>query len=337
LRALLADIVESSEDAIFGRNLDGTVSSWNRAAERIFGYSAEEIIGRSSNVLLPLDRPEEIRRLMERIRRGARVEHFETVRLRKDGERLALSMCVSPIRNTRGRIVGASTIARDITRERELEARLLEAGEEERQRLGRDLHDGLGQQLGGMELLCRTLMRSLSKRGLPEARTARLLVSQIQAATRQTRALARGLTPVMDRPNGLMLALEDFATTTRILFRINCTFHCEEPVLIADRGAAIHLFRIAQEAVSNAIRHGHARRVNISLRRKVKHLTLEVRDRGRGLAAPAPNPTGLGLRIMKYRAAMLGGTLHLAGISPRGAVVTCNVPLARLNAVVPHL
>lgn len=331
LRALLADIVQSSDEAIFSRALDGTITSWNAAAERIFGYRAEEIIGQSSAVLLPSDRVEEMKRLMESIRRGERVDHFETIRLRKDGKPLALWVCVSPIRDARGRVVGASTIARDMTAERDLETRLLEAGEHERQRVGRDLHDGLGQQLSGLELLCRTLTRALEKRGLPEAKTAHLMVSQIQEAIVQTRALARGLTPVMDRPNGLMLALEELARTTRTLFGVRCAFHCEEPVLLAEHTSALHLYRIAQESVTNAVRHGQARRVDVSLARTARNLVLEIRDNGTGLPARPRNSDGMGFSIMKYRTSMLDGTLRVQNTPPRGAAVICMVPLTHLE------
>ena len=220
LRAHLAVIVESSNDAIYSRKLDGTVSSWNAAAERIFGYRAEEIIGKSSAILLPKERADETPHLLKRIERGFRVEHFETVRLRKDGAPLTVSLTLSPIRNDRGRIIGASTIARDITLQRQLETELVEIGEQERKRVGRDLHDGLGQQLGGIELVCCTLARSLAKRGLPETRLAKLLIQHIRKTTEQTRALSRGLTPVMDSADGLMAALEDLAATTQEIWKV---------------------------------------------------------------------------------------------------------------------
>jgi PAS domain S-box-containing protein len=330
-RGLLAEIVQSSADAIFSRRLDGIITSWNRASERIFGYQPEEVIGKHSSLLLPPDRPDETDRLLTKIRHGERVEHFETLRLRNDGKRLTVSLTLSPIRSRAGRIIGASTIARDVTTQRELEAQLLEITERERRQLGRDLHDGLGQHLSGMELICRALARSLSRRSPPDAITAELLVAQIQSATQQTRALARGLAPVMESADGLMLALQDFSAVNRTLFRVNCTFECEEPVLIPDHTAAVHLFRIAQEAVANALRHGRARRVRILLRRKLERLTLEVHDNGRGFPAVPARGAGMGLRIMSYRAAALGGSLRLSSAVPRGTVVACSVPTDQLN------
>jgi PAS domain S-box-containing protein len=113
---LLAAIVQSSDDAIFSKTLDGTILSWNKAAERMYGYRAEEIIRKRVSVLLPSDRPNEIHEILNRLRHGERIEHFETVRVPKDGRLLSVSLTISPIHDYEGRIIGASTIARDITR-----------------------------------------------------------------------------------------------------------------------------------------------------------------------------------------------------------------------------
>ena len=122
-RLLLSAIVESSEDAIISRDLDGTIVSWNKGAERLYGYTADEVIGRPLAMLVPPDHPDELPDLMERLARGERVEHFETVRLRKDGGRVDVSLTISPVRDAEGRIVGASKIARDITEQKREEQR----------------------------------------------------------------------------------------------------------------------------------------------------------------------------------------------------------------------
>ena len=113
--ALLAAIVESSHDAIVSKDLDGIVTSWNLGAERIFGYTAEEMIGKSIRLLIPAERLSEEDFILERVRRGERVDHFDTVRLRKGGRPIDVSLTVSPVRAANGRIIGASKIARDIT------------------------------------------------------------------------------------------------------------------------------------------------------------------------------------------------------------------------------
>ncbi len=327
LRRLLADIVESSSDAIFSRSLDGIITSWNSAAQRIFGYSAREIVGKSGAQLLPQDRLDEQNRLMERIQNGERIDHFETVRIRKDGARLVVSLTVSPIRDGHRRILGASTIARDVTRARELEAELLTISERERQRIGRDLHDGLGQQLSGMALLAKTLAHSLRKRGDPEFGRAKLLADQLIKTIIQTRALAHGLVPLMNSPNGLMLALQKLADESEVMFGNRCEFRCQEPVLIEDHTVSLHLYRIAQEAISNAVRHGRARRIWINLGTADTHIRLSILDNGIGLPAAEPQTDGLGLQLMRHRASILSGTLQVERARNGGTRVICAVDL----------
>src|SRR5215467_8397840 len=131
-QAFLAAIVESAEDAIVGKTLEGIVTSWNQGAEKIFGYTAEEMVGRSITTLIPPDHPNEEPTILQRIRRGERVEHYETKRIRKDGQIIDVSLTISPIRNRGGTIVGASKIARDITERKVVEAREREALEQAR-------------------------------------------------------------------------------------------------------------------------------------------------------------------------------------------------------------
>ncbi len=221
----------------------------------------------------------------------------------------------------------ASTITQNMIERRRLEEELLDVGERERQRLGRDLHDGLGQHLAGLELLCRALRNRLESGHIAEARAAEEIAVQIQQAREQTRVLARGLVPVMSSPDGLMQALDDLAATSSKLLRVECTFCCEQPALVTDHTVAVHLYRIAQEAVTNAVRHGLARRIELSLVRRSAMLALEVRDNGSGLPPDYRRCSGMGLRTMEYRSRMAGGTLRIESATPRGTVVICRVPL----------
>lgn len=331
-RELLSDIVASSNDAIFSRSLDGAVLTWNPAAENIFGYAAEEMLGRSSSVLLPPGREHEMMEIMQRIRNGDRVAHFETDRQHKDGRLLRIALSVSPIRESRGRIIGASTIAQDITERRRLEAELVEMEEQGRQRLGRDVHDGLGQHLGGLELLCQTLGDRLKRKGLPEASLARLLITQIKQARTMVRTLAMGLTPVINASDGLMQALNQLALSSSVPKRVRCSFLCDEPLLVSDHNMAVQLYRIAQEAVANALRHGLARRVELLLYRRGSDVLLQIRDDGRGFQKRGANSCGMGLRTMRYRSHLIGGRLDIGPANPRGVTVTCTLPLAAVEA-----
>jgi len=129
-QAFLASIVECSDDAIYGKTLDGTILSWNRGAERIYGYSAGEMVGRPVSVLVPANKPDEVPAILERVKRGERVSHFETTRVRKDGEVIDLSLNVSPIRDASGQIIGASTTARDVTEQKKMREALTERAKE---------------------------------------------------------------------------------------------------------------------------------------------------------------------------------------------------------------
>ena len=129
----LAAIVQSSDDAIIGKTLEGIILSWNSGAERIYGYSSAEVIGRYISILLPPNRPNEVSQLLERIGRGERIDHYETVRIRKDGQLILISLMISPVRDTTGKIVGASSIARDISGHKRVEEALRES--EERYRI----------------------------------------------------------------------------------------------------------------------------------------------------------------------------------------------------------
>jgi PAS domain S-box-containing protein len=214
----------------------------------------------------------------------------------------------------------ANILAADIER-RQLEQELLSTIEREQQRTGQDLHDGLCHQLAGIgfstELIAHDLPDSLDgKSKLTQ------VVRHIRDAILEARTLARGLLPVRLESNGLMSALLDLASTTEQLFKISCRFDCEQPVLIEDNGIATHLYRIAQEAIHNAIKHGHARHVTITLASSGGCATLTIADDGSGLPAYFSSSQGMGLRIMNYRAHMIGGHLSI-GASHKGTKVAC--------------
>src|SRR5579871_2008784 len=124
---LLGAIVDSSDDAIISKNLDGIITSWNKSAERLFGYTADEIVGKPVTMLIPSDRLNEEPQIIARLKKGERVDHFEAIRRRKDGSLLDISLTISPIRDANGQITGASKIARDITRQKSIEAEIRRA------------------------------------------------------------------------------------------------------------------------------------------------------------------------------------------------------------------
>jgi PAS domain S-box-containing protein len=335
--AWLAEIVLSSDDAIIGKTLLGIVTSWNRGAERLFGYSAAEAIGRSILFLIPPGRRREMDSILSRIAAGEHVDPYETVRLRRDGSLVDVSLTVSPIKDPSGRIIGASKIARDISERKKSEqllfaahAALLESerqivavSEAERRRIGADLHDNLGQQLTAIELLCHSLRQDIQDRPAEESQLAWICQSLREAVT-QTRQLARGLIPVPLDEDGLADGLTELVLQMSH-GPVRCDFIRATEVRIGDNTIADHLFRIAQEAVNNAVKHGRPRRITVTLSQDQNGLLLRIEDDGVGFPRCRQARSGVGLRIMGHRANVIGATLETKSIPGKGVSVSCRL------------
>jgi len=220
-----------------------------------------------------------------------------------------------------------SSAIRDISERKRLEKTVLEISEREQRRIGQDLHDGLGQHLTGIAFMAKVQEQRLVERHSPEAADATKIVQLVNDAILKTRELARGLLPVVSDAHGLMSALQLYANEIEDLFGISCRFQCQDAVLIHDAPMATHLYHIAQEAVNNAIKHGHARNILIRLFAGQREGTLVVKDDGVGIERPLGPHTGVGLHIMNYRAGMIGGNLEVRREQPRGTVVTCRFPI----------
>jgi PAS domain S-box-containing protein len=207
------------------------------------------------------------------------------------------------------------------------EAQILEISDREQARIGQDLHDGLCQQLVGLAFDANSLDHQLAKTGRSEAAAARRIADRLDQAITEARQLSRGLFPVRLEGDGLPSALEELARTTRERSCIVCDFESDGPVLVPDGSLATHLYRIAQEAVNNAVKHARPKLIVIRLRLHAERIELTVEDDGTGLdPAPAIKPAGLGLHIMEYRARTLGGTLQIARGADGGTLVSCCVP-----------
>ena len=217
-------------------------------------------------------------------------------------------------------------LRREIAERERLERELLEVGERERRRLGFDLHDGLCQHLTGTALAAHVLMEKLTRRGIPEAAEAAKTVDLIEEGISLSRKMAKGLQPVEMHAGGLMQALQDFAGATTNLFKISCRFECDAPILFGSISQADHLYHIAREATTNAIKHGRARNVVISLEPREEGAVLTVTDDGFGIPLPLPKKGGMGLTIMAQRAKLIGATFDIRPVANGGTVVSCTVP-----------
>lgn len=207
---------------------------------------------------------------------------------------------------------------------RDVEEEAIEIGERERRRLGRELHDGLGQHLTGIAFMARALTKKLAASSPEDAMKVRQMEILIGQANRQMRNLAKGLYPAhLDRP--LPAALAELAESIQEQFGVQCRFEHDGQVVEPDRSVSLHLYRIVQEAISNAIKHGRAGRIVIRLGFHRDRIVLIVEDNGSGLPEGSLAGPGLGLRIMQHRAALLGAKLEIEPGPDRGARISCRL------------
>jgi len=327
LRAVFSTAVEG----ILTIDDRGRIDSVNPAAERMFGWSAPELIGRNISTLMPEPyRAQHDGYLANYLSTGERRVigiGREVFGQRKDGSLFPIDLSVGEF-SVGGRRLFTG-IVRDITERRRLQSEVLRIGEMAQQRIGRDLHDDLCQQLAGIEFLSQSLANRLQEAGRPERDAAEEIARLIRSAVGYTRDLSHGMSPMRPEPDGLLTALEELAARTAHHFKVEVAFRSDTPVAVPDPEVATHLYRIAQEAISNAIRHGRATRIEIGLAAVGERVHLAVRDNGRGLPRMPNRKKGMGLRIMQYRAGIIGGSLVIQNEPTGGTTVGCSVHLRR--------
>jgi PAS domain S-box-containing protein len=301
----------------------------NATFDKMFGYGALELQGRSIDPLFSM--PALQRKRFERTLRDnpeageAMPVEFECAR--KDGSRFVATCVITPLR-----ISGTErwlAVLNDVTERKRLEREIIEISNREQQRIGSDLHDGLGQDLTGIALMLRGVSAQLRKEGSAARLEVEEVIGLVNNAIESTRSLARGLSPVSGERGGLAAALQTLAAraSERYGVRVEFSANFDEPLRLSETSAT-HVYRIVQEALTNVIRHSRATDVTISLETVSGELHLRVDDNGRGFEQPAPDsPGGLGLKIMRYRAQMLGGDLILESGANGGASVRCSCPL----------
>ena len=322
----LAAIVESSEDAIISKDLNGIISSWNTAAEQIFGYTAQDAVGKSIMLIIPPELQEEEKDILARLRRGERIAHYETVRRRKDGAMRHVSLTISPVRDASGRIVGASKIARDVTgrkmaeqaeREAELSGRLLQLQDQERRHIARELHDGAGQSLAALSMNLGAILRDRS--GLTEgaARLADESMNLVQQVSTEIRTLSHLLHPPLLDEVGLKSALSEYVSGFAERSKIEVKLELPENYERLPRDYELSLFRIVQESLTNIHRHSGSTLALVRLTRRPEEISLEVIDQGKGIDRiiqekfMTGRSSGVGLRGMRERVRQIGGTLDI--------------------------
>jgi PAS domain S-box-containing protein len=361
-RARLATIVESSDDAIIGKTLDGVITSWNSGARQIYGYTPEEAVGSPVSILAPPERLGEITEMLEGIKRGERLEDFETVCVRKDGTRLHASITVSPVRDSSGEVIGASTIARDITerkkadeeirrlnqtletrvaerterlaenerRLKELAGKLVAAQEEERRSVAYEIHDGLTQ----VAIAAHQNLQAFAQKHPPgtpvEEGSLDRALALVQRVVREARHVIEDLRPTTLDDFGLAAALcQEVEELREEGWEIFCEEGLGDERLVPETETA--LYRVGMEALTNVRKHSRTTRATVKLSRRPGAVRLEIADTGRGFDPSAASRGGRGEKVglagMRERVALLGGRLQINSQPGKGTTVVAEIPL----------
>ncbi|MGN6506602.1 MAG: PAS domain S-box protein [Tepidisphaeraceae bacterium] len=331
-------IVNTLVDAVVTIDDHGLIDFVNPAAEHMFGYTASEVVGKNVSMLMPTPFRGEHNSYIQNYRTTGQTRIIgvgrEVSGMRKDGTIFPMDLSVSELRVSNRRMF--TGVIRDVTERRRMEREILEASADEQRRIGQDLHDGLCQQLAGIAFATEVLTQKLTAKDVPEATSLRKIGQMIDQAITQARDLARGLQPVTFEAHGLRSALKALAIKIEAMFRVSCLFVSDGECLVHDNNVATHLFRIAQEAISNAVKHGKARMIILDLSTSGGELRLSIKDDCIGLKKTAGGGrTGLGLRTMDYRARVIGGSLSVQSDERGGTTVLCVVRNPRALTTTP--
>lgn len=322
-RANLRAFIDNAKDAMASADREGRLQFINREFQQLIRWLWGVEVGKGMIFcdFVPGDTLEAAERVLERVILGGRFNEEFSVS-REDGFR-TFRVAVNPIREER-EIIGVSVIIHDLTEIYDLQNRVFEASRMEQKRIGQELHDGLCQELGGVAFLSQVLTGKLRKNDYSEAEDAEKIYRYIDGILTQTRRISGGLYPVLLEEEGLVPALQELAMTTSTMYGIRCECAAEEGTALREPSRAIHLYRIVQEALNNAVRHGEAEHVVIEIEESGTGLSVRIRDNGRGFDTRNPGK-GMGLKTMENRSRFMGGRLEVKS-GRRGTTVECHVP-----------
>jgi len=303
----------------------GDISYVNDKFCEISNYSRAELLGQNHRLINSGHHPKEFFQDLWRTIANGGVWQGEIRNRAKDDTLYWVDTTIVPFLNDAGKPVQYVSIRTDVTQRKRLEQALLDLSEREQRKFGHDLHDGLGQRLTGLEMLSHALAEELNGRVPALASLARRLNRELRETVTQARLISHSLAPVRLEGDGLMRGLTELAASTSRLPGVTCRFHCAPPVQVRDVTVATHLYRMAQEAVNNALKHGRARQIEVTLTEVGDSLELTVKNNGRALLTEPHRNNGMGLNVMRYRAETIGATLAIKSGKRHGVWVTCTL------------
>ena len=322
----LQKIFDTAQDAIAYAEVTGQILEFNHAFATMTGYSAAELRSMTYQQLTPPEFHEQDRRIIAAILQTGETARFKKEYFRKDGTRVPVAITVWPIRDQTGHWTTLAAVMTDVAAQQRLEREILEVSDSERRRIGQDLHDSLCQMLTGITFAVGSLEERLAPENLPAAKSAHEISELLRQANHEARNIARGLYPVELAGGSLPAALQRFVVETNKTSKTHCELVCPADWELLDKTRALHLYRIVQEAVANALRHGAPTAITITLRRDATEIQLAVANNGHDWTDAPAQTGGIGLSIMTYRARLLGGQLQICRGELGGTLVTVSLP-----------
>jgi PAS domain S-box-containing protein len=334
-RLRLAAIVESSNDAIVSTDIGGTIVSWNAAAQHIFEFTEAEAVGRPGTMLIPSIVRDEDNRVVQRLAAGERIDHFETIRVTKSGKRVPVSLTVSPLSDADGRLVGAANIYRDITEQKRAQEtrstvnrRLIEAQEEERSRIARELHDDIAQRLAVLAFEVDDLTASSTAASPLHDKTI-ALKGRVSEIASDVQGLSHELHSPRLKLLGLAGAMKAFCEQAAGQHAATIDFEAHDVPKRLPSDVSLCLFRVLQEAVHNAAKHSGVQRVQARLWGTPGQLHLAISDEGSGFDVEmAKAGLGIGLISMAERMKLVDGDVVIESQPQHGTTIRAHVPVS---------
>ncbi len=319
-------LVKTAHEAIFLIDTNGIIQFTNPAAETLFGYTKKDLLGKSINLLMPTAHREKHGNYIKKYLKTGIKKVIGTGRQilgqRKDGSQFPMYISVGEIQLKHTHLFAG--LIMDLSSQQKLQRELLAIPAREQQRIGEELHDGLGQQLTGLSMLAQSLLNKASK---PEHELASQLASGLHEALSQLRALSRGLIPVQIYTDGFMIALQSITENIEQQSHIPIKLQIDSAILPFDDATATHLYRIVQESLNNAIKHANASQIEVSLEIEQNHGVLKIIDNGIGIPLDLEDSSGLGLNIMKHRCGLFNGEITINPDGNHGTKVCCRFPV----------
>ncbi len=318
-------ILNVSTETIALLDIGGTILDINDIGARRLRRSRDEVVGRHLFDFIPRETFEfGNRQILEVMKTGKPLRYED----RSDG--MTFDIYIKPVRDESGKLIHLAFFARDITPLLSLQKRIISISEAERQQLGQDLHDDLGQHLTGISYMVTVLREKLRDRGIEEAEDAAAISSQIKSAIERLRKLSKGLCPVSIEKDGLTDALREMCEEVERIFSIPCAFESSGEARVGDSFKAVNIFHIAQESVNNALKHAKPRRIDLRVASDGGVFTMSVENDIRASDPPPESVRGIGTDIMRYRANLIGGAIDIAQ-TPKRFIVSL-----RLDLGAPH-